>query len=80
VLSTLRQYDELEKLLNDALKVKGINLATIYNEFAIMNESQGKYNDAIKHYKLYIQNSYDNKMIETAADSIKRCERKKELL
>jgi tetratricopeptide (TPR) repeat protein len=80
VLSTLRQYEELEKLLNDALKVKGINFATIYNEFAIMNEAQGKYDEAIKNYKLYIQNSYDNKMIETAADSIKRCERKKELL
>lgn len=80
LLSTTRNYDELEKLLNDALKITGINFATIYNEFAIMYEAKGNYEEAIKNYKLYIQNSYDNKMIETAADSIKRCERKKELL
>jgi len=80
LLSTLRRYDELEKLLNDAVKVQGINLATIYNEFALMKEVQGKYDDAIHYYKLYIQNSFDNKMIETAADSISRCKRKKEIL
>lgn len=80
LLSTLRDYTALENLLNEAMKVKGINYATIYNEFAIMFEAQGKYNEAIKNYKLYIQSSYDNKMIETAAESVKRCERKKELL
>lgn len=80
LLSTLRDYAALEKLLNSALLVKGINYATIYNEYAIMYEAQGKYDEAIKNYKLYIQNSYDSKMVETAAESVKRCERKKELL
>jgi len=80
LLSMLKQYDELEQLLNKALIVTGINLGTIYNEFAIMYEAQGKFEDAIKYYKFFIQNSFDNNMIETAANSIKRCERKKELL
>jgi tetratricopeptide (TPR) repeat protein len=80
LLSTLRRYDELEKLLNAAVKIPGINLATVYNEYAIMKESQGKYDEAINYYKQYVQNSYDNKMIETAADSIARCKRKKEIL
>jgi hypothetical protein len=45
-----------------------------------MHEVQGRYHDAIHYFKLYIQNSYDSKTIETAADSIRRCERKLELL
>jgi tetratricopeptide (TPR) repeat protein len=80
LLSTLRRYNELLTLLDKAVNIAGINLATIYNEYAIMYESQGKYDEAIKYYKLYVQNSYDNKMIETAADSITRCKRKKEIL
>lgn len=80
LLSTLRRYDELEQLLNTAIKVSGISFATIYNEYALMREIQGRYDDAIHYFRLYIQNSYDSKVIESAADSIKRCERKKELL
>lgn len=80
LLSSLRKFDELERLLDAAIKVAGINYATIYNEYALMREAQGKLDDAIHYYRLYIQNSYDLKAIETAAESIKRCERKKELL
>ena len=80
LLSTLRRYDELEKLLNEAIKVPGISYATLYNEFGLMNEARGKYDEAIHYFKLYIQNLYEIKTIETAADSIKRCERKMQLL
>jgi tetratricopeptide (TPR) repeat protein len=80
LLSSLRKFDELEKLLNDSIKVSGISYATIYNEFGLMREVQGKYEDAIHYFKLHIQNSFDSKTIETAAESIRRCERKKELL
>jgi tetratricopeptide (TPR) repeat protein len=80
LLSTLRKYDVLEKLLDDAIKISGINHATLYNEYGLMNEAKGSYKEAIKFYKLYIQNCYDNKSLEAAADSIKRCERKMELL
>lgn len=80
LLSTLRRYDDLEQLLNTAIKISGISYATIYNEYGLMREIQGRYDEAIHYFRLYIQNSYDNKVIETAAESIKRCERKKELL
>lgn len=80
LLSTLRRYEELEKLLNDALKVPGISYSTLYNEFGLMNEALGKYDEAIHFFKLYIQNLYDIKNIDSAAESIKRCERKKQLL
>jgi Tfp pilus assembly protein PilF len=80
LLSTLRRYEELETLLNDAIKVPGISYSTLYNEFGLMNEALCKYDDAIHYFKLYIQNLFDLKNIETAAESIKRCERKKQLL
>jgi tetratricopeptide (TPR) repeat protein len=80
LLSTLRRYDDLEQLLNTAIKISGISYATIYNEYGLMREMQGRYDEAIHYFRLYIQNSYDGKTIESAADSIKRCERKKELL
>lgn len=80
LLSTLRKFDELEKLLGMAVTVAGINYATIYNEYGLMYEVQGNFTDAIHHFKLSIQNSYDNKSIESAIESIKRCERKMSLL
>jgi Tfp pilus assembly protein PilF len=80
LLSALRKYDELEKLLATAIKVSGINYATVYNEYGLLREAQGNLDDAIHYYKLHIKNSFDSKAIETAAESIKRCERKKLLL
>lgn len=80
LLSSLRKYDELEKLLEKAIGVSGISYATIYNEYGLMREMQGLLDDAIHYYKLHIKNSFDTKSIETAAESIKRCERKKQLL
>jgi tetratricopeptide (TPR) repeat protein len=80
LLSSLRKFDELEKLLNEAIKVSGISYATIYNEYGLLREMQGKLDDAIHYFKLHIQNSFDGKSIETAAESIRRCERKKMLI
>jgi Tfp pilus assembly protein PilF len=80
LLSSLRKFDELEALLEHAIKVSGISYATIYNEYGLMREVQGNLDDAIHYFKLHIKNSFDSKSIETAADSINRCERKKELL
>lgn len=80
LLSALRRYEELEQLLGQATSVPGINFATLYNEYALMNEAQGRFHEAIHYYKLYVQNTYDNKSIETAADSIRRCQRKMEIL
>ncbi len=68
------------KCLEQAIKVSGINYATIYNEYGLLREIQGNLDDAIHYFKLHIKNSFDSKSIETAAESIKRCERKKELI
>lgn len=80
VLSTLQKWDELLPLLNKALTIPGINKATIQNEFGMMYESQGKYDEAINAYKQHILNSFDNRQIDTAKDSIERCKKKKEIM
>ena len=80
LLSALRKFDELEQLLQNAIRVSGISYATIYNEYGLMREMQGNLDDAIHYFKLHIKNSFDQKTIETAAESIRRCERKKQLL
>lgn len=80
VLSTLKKWDELTALLNKALTVPGVNVSTIQNEFAIMYEAQGKYQEAINAYKQYAANTFDSKQLETAKDSIARCKTKLEIL
>ena len=80
LLSSLRKFDELERLLKECINVPGISYATIYNEYALMREMQGEIDDAIHHFRLHIKNSFDLKSIETASDAIRRCERKKQLL
>lgn len=80
LLSTLQRYDELKTLLDSAMAVPGINKGTIHNEFAIMYETQGKFEKAIQSYKEYIKSLYDSALIEKAAESVSRCKRKMELL
>lgn len=80
LLSTLRKFDVLEELLEHAIRVSGISYATIYNEYGLLREMQGELEDAIHYYKLHIKNSFDLKTIETASESIKRCQRKKQLM
>lgn len=80
VLSTLKKWDELSSLLEKALTIPGINSGTIHNEYAIMYEAQGKFVEAISAYKNYIINTFDNKLIDGAKDSIERCKKKLEIL
>lgn len=80
LLSTLRRYEELENLLNEAIKVPGVSYSTIYNEFGLLNEALGKFTEAIHYFKLYIQNVFETKSIDAATDSIKRCEKKMQIL
>jgi hypothetical protein len=80
LLSSLRKFEELEKLLKECINVPGISYATIYNEYGLMREMQGDIDDAIHYFRLHIKNSFDLKSIEAASDAISRCERKKQLL
>jgi len=79
VLSTQKRWDDLEKLLTDALQVQAINLSTIHNEFGIMYELMGKYDEAITSYKNAVRNSLDVKNIELYKTGITRCKSKQEI-
>jgi Tfp pilus assembly protein PilF len=80
LLSTLKKWDELEALLRQAETIPTINSGTITNEYAIMYEMRGMYDQAISKYKEYIGYVFDNKQIDNAMASIERCQRKKEIL
>jgi tetratricopeptide (TPR) repeat protein len=80
LLANLKKYDQLESLLQKALSVPGINAASIYNEYALMYETLGRFNDAISSYKKYMQFVYDSKLVEAAAASIERCKLKQHYL
>ena len=51
LLSTLGKYDELKELLDTAINIPGITKSTIFNEYAIMYEQEGKLDIAIEYYK-----------------------------
>lgn len=80
VLSSQSKYDELEAHLNRALQVTGVDKASMYNEFGIMYELQGKFNQAIESYKSAIRNTLSDTTLETYSKSIKRCKTKMEVL
>lgn len=80
VLSTMNKWKELEALLTKALDVPGVDKASVYNEYGIMNELRGNYDEAVKNYKEAIRNTLVTANIETYQSSVKRCQTKKELL
>lgn len=80
VLSSQGKYEELETHLNSALQVPGVEKSSIYNEFAIMYELQGKFHQAIESYKNAIRNTLSENNLETYNKSIKRCKTKLEIL
>ncbi len=80
LLSTLGKYDELKELLDTALNIPGITKSTIYNEYAIMFEQQGKLDEAIDYYKKCAMDTLDKGVLERAKGSIDRCKMKKEFL
>ena len=79
-LSTVNKLDEQEQLLNQAIKVPGIDRPLIYNEFGIMYEMKGDFDNAVEHYKKAIIASLNDANIEIYSKSIERCKKKKEML
>ncbi|WP_196888981.1 hypothetical protein [Aureivirga sp. CE67] len=76
LFSTLRRFDELEKLFTKAVKIPGINLTKVYLEAAIMYELKKDFRKAIEYYKKSINSSLSSKEIDRYIKSIERCKRK----
>lgn len=79
LLSTLGKWGELKELLDTAINIPGITKSTIYNEYAIKFEQQGKLDDAIEMYRKVGLNTLDKGVLDRAKSSIERCKAKKEL-
>ncbi len=80
VLSTMNKWIELEELLQKALNVPGVDKASVYNEYGIMKELQGAYDEAVKQYREAIRCTLVTENIDIYQSSAKRCQKKKELL
>lgn len=80
VLSALGKYEELEKHLNLALTINGVEKSTIYNEIAILHELKQEYDLAIDNFKQAIKFTLSEPNVDTYAKSIERCRKKRELL
>lgn len=80
LLSTLEKNDELEKLLEKALKVAGINKGSIYNEYGIFYERTGKFDKAIEAFQKSLQYAMSEQETERFQASIERCKKKQEIL
>ncbi|MCW5519673.1 tetratricopeptide repeat protein [Aureitalea sp. L0-47] len=80
LLSTLGKWDDLKALLDKAINIPGITKSTMWNEYAIMYEQQGKLDEAIEHYRKAALSTLDKSVLERAKGSIDRCKMKKDLI
>lgn len=76
LLSTLNKYDELRLLLEKAITIPGVDRANVFNEYGIMYEQMGQYEQAIEHYRKCGEMTLNKDTLSRAMDSIDRCRTK----
>ena len=72
----LERFEELQKLMDKAMKLASLNKSMIMSQLGEMRELQGEFEEAIALYKSAIRRSVKNDQIELLWDSIDRCEEK----
>jgi tetratricopeptide (TPR) repeat protein len=72
-----RKFDELTKLLENALKVGGVQKSFVYNEYGRIAEVSGNFNKAVRYYKTAIRWSFGEQEIGVYRDNIRRCRDKR---
>ncbi|MFC7358593.1 hypothetical protein ACFQO1_12900 [Jejudonia soesokkakensis] len=80
LLSSLGRYDDLKTHLDLAITIPGVSKSSIYNEYGIMYEQQGKLDLAIDNYKKCGLHSLDQKTVDRAKQGIERCKSKQYFL
>lgn len=76
LLSTLERFEEKKVILDKAITIPGINKSKVFNEYGILHEMGGEYEQAIYYYKAAIQKAYSEKDIEAYKGNISRVEQK----
>ena len=79
LLRDLNRLNDMEELLQKAIKVQTINKCGIYDEFGSLYELRGEYNKAIKHYRMAIRYCLNDSVLEELRKHIKRCRKKKSI-
>lgn len=77
-LSSQRKFDDLEQLLELALKTDGVDHSFVYEEYAIMYELRGNYDLAIKYFSEFAKASLDQKLLDNAFRAIDRVKQKRD--
>lgn len=74
------RYAEMNANINKAAAISGVAKDQVNHLTGMLNESQGKLNEAIECYKNAILSSFDNSLISFYEKAIERCEIKKKYL
>ncbi|NNC85549.1 MAG: tetratricopeptide repeat protein [Bacteroidia bacterium] len=73
------RYSELIAVLNKVKEIPGVAKDFVLKYFALLNEMQGNYDQAIDFFKQAIRKSLSNKNITEFAEAIDRCNLKKQI-
>ncbi len=79
MLLDLERFDELTKHLEKCLKVVTIEKAWVFHRYAMAEEIQGRYAEAIKYYQQSIVSTMNNEKIKDYQADIDRCKTKQEV-
>ncbi len=80
LLSTIGKHDQLELVLQQGLTVPGVDKANIYNEYGIMHENKGNFEQAMHFYKECGKATMSKETLDRAIGSIERCKTKLSLV
>lgn len=73
LLSKLERHEDFKKHFEKALGVPGINKETLYNENGIVEETEGRFDEAIASYKRAMQYSLSEQGVKSYQVAIERC-------
>jgi tetratricopeptide (TPR) repeat protein len=76
LLTDTERFGELEKLLQQCLKVPMVNKAQVHSQFGLMHEYKEQYTKAITSYETAVRLSVHDEKIEEYRRSISRCRSK----
>lgn len=80
LLNEINDTEQLLKVLPKAMKVEGINKATLFNELGRSSEMNGFYDEAIQNYGLAYKHCMGKDDLSTIKENINRVKGKKRFL